>query len=129
MANQNQRALPPDLARVRERLAAWRETKQPGARIPAPLWKMAVRLAGKYGVTRTARSLKLDYYALKKRVFLAEGQPAENGAAFVELPSVSAPAPACVIEWEDHAGMLRVHLTGYEAADIAVVGRSLRGSN
>ena len=85
--------------------------------------------AGKYGVTRTARSLKLDYYALKKRVFLAEGQPAENGSAFVELPSVSAPASACVIEWEDHAGILRVQLTGYQAADIAVVGRSLRGSN
>lgn len=129
MAKQNQRELPADLTRARDRLAAWRRTKQPRSRIPEALWEMAVRLAAKYGVHRTARSLKLDYYSLKKRVLAAEGSPAKHESAFVELPSVLAPVPECVMEWEDGAGTLRVHLKGYPAADIAAVGRSLRGSH
>jgi hypothetical protein len=33
------------------------------------------------------------------------------------------------MEIDDNAGTLRVHLKGYSSADIAAVGRSLRGSN
>ena len=129
MAKQNQHALPADLTRARDQLAAWRRTKQPRSRIPESLWESAVELAVKHGVHRTARSLKLDYYSLKKRVLVAEGQLAKNESAFVELPSVLTPIPECVIELEDNAGTLRVHLKGYSAPEIATVGRSLRGSH
>lgn len=129
MAKQNQHELAADLTKARDRLAAWRRTKEPRSRIPEALWEMAIRLAVKHGVHRTARTLKLDYYSLKKRVGAAEGWPAKNDSAFVELPAVVAPVPECVIELADSGGTLRVHLKGYHAADIAVVGRGLRGSN
>ncbi len=48
-------------------------------------------------------------------------------SSFVELPSAFAPVAECVIELEDNAGTWRVHLKGYRAADIAAIGRSLRG--
>ena len=67
MAKQNQQALPADLAKARDRLTAWRQTKEPSSRIPEALWKRAVELAAKYGVHRTARTLRIDYYSLKKR--------------------------------------------------------------
>jgi hypothetical protein len=129
MAKQNQRALPADLARARDQLAAWRRTKQPSSRIPESLWETAVKLAAKHGVHRTARSLKLDYYSLKKRTLLAEGPPANSESAFVELSSALAPVPECVMEFDDNAGTLRVHLKGYSAPEIATVGRGLRGSH
>ena len=149
MATQNQRELPADLARGRERLAAWRRTKKPRSRIPEALWEMAVKLAAKHGVHRTSRTLKLDYYSLKKRALAAavrtetqdETRAEAKPSSFVELPSAFAPihecglpavlgpVPECVIELEDCAGSWRVHLKGYRAADIAAIGRSLRGSD
>lgn len=129
MAKQNQHGLPSDLAKARDRLAAWRRTKQPRSRIPEALWEKAAELAAKYGVHRTARSLKLDYYSLKKRVDAAAARPETSGSPFVELPAALAPVPECVMEWEDHTGTLRVHLKGYSATEIAAVGRGLRSSN
>lgn len=129
MANTNQRDLPADLARARDRLAEWRRTKKPRARIPEALWKRAVELAGKHGLHRTARALNLDYYSLKKRVASAAERGAESGTAFLELPPGLVSVPECVIEWERGGGTLRVHLKGYSAADVATVGRSLRDSH
>ena len=129
MAKQNQRELPADLTRARDRLTAWRRTKQPRSRIPEALWETAVKLAVKHGVHRTARTLKLDYYSLKKRVLAVEERPAEKDSPFVELPSAFAPVSECVIELEGDAGTLRVHLKGYSATEIATVGRGLQGSN
>ena len=124
-------------ARGRDRLAAWRRTKKPRSRIPEALWEMAVKLAAKHGVHRTARTLKLDYYSLKKRALAAEARTGTTDetrtdpkdSSFVELPSAFAPVPECVIEWEDRAGTWRIHLKGYRAADIAVVGRGLQGAD
>jgi hypothetical protein len=130
MASRNQRELPGDLARARDRLAAWRRTKEPRSRIPESLWELAVKLANKHGLNRTARTLKLDYYSLKKRVeSAAVGRGDEDGVAFLELPATLAPVPECVIQFEDSRGTLKVHLKGYSATDIATVGRSLRGSD
>ncbi len=137
MAKQNQHELPADLARGRDRLAAWRATKKPRSRIPEALWEMAVKLAAKHGVHRTARTLRLDYYSLKKRTLAAaarretqdEIRAEMNEASFVELSAAFAPVAECVIELEDNAGSWRVHLKGYRAVDIAAIGRSLRGSD
>jgi hypothetical protein len=90
------------------------------------LWESAVKLAAKHGIHRTARTLRLDYYSLKKRV---DSQQSENGSAFIELPHGLNAMPECVIEGEDSAGTWRVHLKGYNASDIAVVGRGMRGSD
>lgn len=58
--------LPASLSRLEQRFASWRRTRASGERIPAPLWKSAVRSAAEHGLNRTARILNLDYYSLKK---------------------------------------------------------------
>ena len=124
--------LPARLEGVRRRFEGWRRTRKVRSRIPEPLWAAAVKVAGTYGIPRTAKALRVDYYALKKRV---EEMPAGTdskvpagavGAAFLELP-----APAwsgcgeCTLELEDTGGAkLRVHLKGFAAADLAALGRS-----
>jgi hypothetical protein len=125
MAGRDQHEVPVDLARVLNRLTAWRRTTKPRSLIPDALWESAVKLAAKYGIHRTARTLKLDYYSLKKRVDAQ--QQGENDPVFIELPQGLNALPECVIEGEDSAGTWRVHLKGYSASDIAVVGRGMRG--
>ena len=104
MAGRKQRELPRELARGRDRLAAWRRTKKPKSRIPGRLWESAVR----HGLHRTARTLKLDFYSLKKRVEVnqarAEGCRERNVSAFLELPPTLTPIQECVIELENSVG-------------------------
>ena len=128
MASRNLRELPRDLARARDRLTAWRRTKKPRSRIPQRLWELAVKLATKHGLHRTARTLKLDYYSLKKRAEAAEGRQEGNSPTFLELPPALVAAQECVIELEDGAVSLRVSLKGYSATEVATVGRSVRDS-
>lgn len=118
----------PDLARAEERFRAWRRVRKIGARIPESLWTLAVQLVEKHGVGRTASALGLDYYALKKRAASADSGSRSTSPAFVELPASSLiAARECVIEIEDGAGTtMRMHLKGYEASEVAVVGRSFR---
>jgi hypothetical protein len=80
-------------------------------------------MAAKYGLNRTARALKLDYYSLKKRVDRAD-RPASS-SAFVELPSSPLVSNECVIEWEDAAGArMRVHVKGQNLPDVLALSRS-----
>ncbi len=60
--------LPARLAGTRRRFDRWRRTRKGRSRIPETLWASAVKAAGRYGVNKTAQALRLDYYALKKRV-------------------------------------------------------------
>jgi hypothetical protein len=125
MADARRREVPAELARGRDRFQAWRRTRKPKSRIPEPLWTLAVKLVAAHGLHRTASALKLDYYSLKKRVEAAEGSREKNEAPFLELPAAVS-VPECVIELEEGAARWRVQLKGYSAADIAVVGRSVR---
>ncbi len=125
MGGENCREVAPALARARDRFTAWRQTKKPKSRIPEPLWELAVKLAAKHGLHRTARILKLDYYCLKKRVEAVQ-RHGEGNPSFIELPPASAPVQECIIEFEDGAVSLRLHLKGYNAVEVATVGRSVR---
>jgi hypothetical protein len=120
--------VPAELAAARDRLRSWRHRRKPGTRIPRRLWGLAVRLAGVYGVSRTASTLSLDYYALKERVAAVdESESSTADCAFIELPATVSAGRECVIEYEDGAGTsVRFHLKGYDAADVMAVGRSLR---
>jgi hypothetical protein len=110
-----------------------------------------VETAGKCGLHRTSRALRLDYYSLKKRVEQqsnAVADPAERATAdqrrpckhaarsvpaFLELvPPVdhgfaaagSGPCE-CTLELEDAAGAkLRVHLKNIATPDLAALSRS-----
>jgi hypothetical protein len=61
-------AVPAKLEPVRQRLERWRRTHKFRSRIPEDIWAKAVMFAQEYGVGKTARMLRLDYYALKKRI-------------------------------------------------------------
>jgi hypothetical protein len=124
--NSNERGqLPSDLARGRSRFQAWREKREPGSRIPQDLWDMAVGLARIHGVSRTGTVLGLDYYGLRKRVEAAVARPQATATSFVELPSPIRVGKECRLELDNGTGaILRVHLVGYEAADVAAVSRS-----
>ena len=73
--------LPPRLASGRERFERWRSQRTGRAPIPDSLWQLAMELTGEFGVHLTARGLRLNYTALKSRVY---------GAA---VDSPGAPAP------------------------------------
>jgi len=115
------------LEAIRRRLARWRRTRKPHARIPEGLWASAVTVARACGLNRTARTLGLDYYSLKERLETAgysgrRGQKARP--AFVELVS---PAPTsiaeCTVEFEHPRGRkMKVQLKGLEAPDLVALG-------
>ena len=124
MGTGDRRQLPLDLARGRSRFQAWREHRTVGARIPLPLWAMAVRLAQSHGVSRTAVALGLDYYSLQKRAEAAVAKPRSSGPAFVECPPPVWVGRQCQFELDNGAGAtMRVQLVGYDAADIEALAR------
>lgn len=124
-----------DLSRTAERLERWRQGRKRGDRIPATLWGEAVELAGRYGVNRTARTLRLDYYQLKKRLkekTSAQAAPGQSGAdcRFEELPaSAFTSSLECVIQFENAEGArLRIEWRGSTAPDVAALGRDFWGA-
>jgi hypothetical protein len=129
---------PARLEGLRRRFERWRQSHRARSRIADPLWAAAVNMADAYGIHLTARALRLNYYALKKRVeqrSVAAPGLLEEGATFIELPppvSVdsckggSGPCE-CTLELEDAGGAkLRVHLQGIAAPDLAALCRSFR---
>jgi len=119
------------MAGAARQFAQWRRTHAYGSRIPQALWDSAVELAVEHGVSRTATTLKLGYYDLKKR--LAEKTAAvavpQNRVAlpsFVELtPAALGHACECTIELEKRDGSrMRIELKGASVPDLAAVSRS-----
>ena len=118
--------LPKDLCRGHNRFSAWRAGRSRGSRIPQSLWALAARLARTYGVSRAATVLGVDYYALKRRAEAAAGpDELSNPSPFIELPVPLPAAPQALFEFDNGAGTgLRLHLTGYAAADLAILVES-----
>ena len=99
------------IEQVQRRLDVWRKTRKRRSRIPDHLWESAVKAAGQYGFHKTARALRLDYNALKKRLkAVTDGN--ESAPAFVELISpVSSPNSECLIELgSQHGEKMRIHI-------------------
>lgn len=134
MNTRTRRDLPTRLAALRRRFEDWRKGHRPRSRIPEPLWRSAVKMAGVYGLHRAARALRLDYYALKKRVEQEAAVNDSTGTApaapavtpFLELvPPISAGVGECLLELENAAGAkMRVHLKGAVSPDLAALSRS-----
>ena len=138
MSTMQTRDLPTALEGVRRRFERWRQTRTARSRIPDSLWAAAVKMAGRYGLHRTARALPVEYYSLKKRVEQesAAAPAAADGAAaatFLELAPPGdrgfAAAPVggceCTLELEDAAGAkMRVHVKGVQPPDLAALSRS-----
>ena len=132
MPGRKRRETRTDLSRAAVRFELWRERRAAGARIPATLWKSAVKLAGRHGVSRVATALKLDYYALKKRhgrqpLPVVDAEAPSTPPAFVELaPSACSSSGQCLIEFANSAGStLRVHLPPGQVPDLVALVRSV----
>jgi hypothetical protein len=126
------KALPASLEALGRRFERWRRSRRARSRIPDTLWTSAVQAAGRYGLHRTTKALRLDYYALKKRVedAASDREPGREGAAtFIELPApVSNDASECIVELEDPSGAkMRLHLKGGAVPDITALARSFWG--
>ena len=130
MKNPLKSNLPAKLARGRKCFERWRSTHKPHARLPEHLWSLAAELAREYGLNRTARTLRLGYHCLKKRIELPVSDDASQAIPtpqFLELlPSGTNPVVECTIECEDAKGArIRIHLKGRELPDLAAISSSL----
>jgi hypothetical protein len=131
MNDDTTRNLPARLEGVRRRFERWRGTRRTRSRIPDALWAAAAKVAGRYGVCRTARALRVDYYALKKRLVPAAAVAPTLSAAGAVATFLELPPPACAgvcectLELEDAGGAkMRVHLKGAGPAELAALSRS-----
>jgi hypothetical protein len=118
-------AHPTSLDRVRWRFEHWRRTRPPHSRIPEALWTVALAAARTHGVYRTARTLRLNYTDLKRRLAGADGASAQP--TFVELlPAARGGGPACTLELETAQGTkLRIQLQGIAPPDLTALSRTL----
>jgi hypothetical protein len=97
-----------------------------GSRIPQSLWRLAVRLVSKHGLSRTAGALRIDYYSLKKQTEAAAQDKPSSGPAFVELPAPGVVGKQCLFELTNRAGgRIRLQLWGYDANEIETVAGTL----
>jgi len=109
---------------ARQQLETWRKTRKHGERIPERLWTSQVALARAHGVSPVSQALRLDYYALKRRVL--ESEPVRKSglkavAPFVELPLIGQPAtsPRCTVELAKNTGAsLTICWEGPAAVDL-----------
>lgn len=90
-----------DLASARRALAAWRRTHPPRSAIPEPLWAQAATLARIHGVSRVAQTLRLNYYALQRRI---QVQPPVAHFVEVPWPPLVAGPQGCTAELADRQG-------------------------
>ncbi|MBI2264079.1 MAG: hypothetical protein HYU64_02730, partial [Armatimonadetes bacterium] len=91
---------------LRRRLDSWRKTHRSPTPIPPKLWDRAVELAAEQGLCKTARALRLDYSALKKRAGArTTDPPASPVPRFVEwLTPLSGQIAECALEVESARG-------------------------
>ena len=112
------------LEQTRRRIARWRETRtHRGAPMPATLWAAALALTRQHGLYRTARTLRIDYGSLKKRLDTA-GTGRVPVPAFIELAAAARPTELgpCVIDLEASRGRrLRIEVTGVTMPDLVML--------
>jgi hypothetical protein len=123
--------LPERLEKLPRRFERWRQTREIPSRIPGPLWASAVRMASTYGIAHTAKTLRVNYTALKKRiehdaVVSPSVSKASPVATFLELaPPTRVGSCECMLELENASGaQMRIHLQGNAAPDLAALSRS-----
>src|ERR1700733_2276370 len=115
------------LEEAKRRFEEWRHNRSGKGRIPAELWSVAVEVARKEGINRTARELHVAWDDLKRRMASTGGVAQQPGSpAFVELVAPQAQSvPECTLEVEGRRGKLRIQLKGASASDLATLSRAL----
>ena len=117
-------ALQSDLEQLRRRFEEFRNTQPVRSRLPEPLWIAAAELAKRNGLYPTARALRLDYTALKRRVEERVRPKAKRKVTapptFVELVAPGTGAVTnCTVEVESARGSkLRLELKAVATTEL-----------
>lgn len=98
--NRQRAEIPEALAQVQQQFEHWRATKPVKAKLPEAFWQAAAEAARQHGLNPTAKALRLDYTALKRRVFGLPGRREKAETKFVELIAPgTVQNEECVIEF------------------------------
>ena len=131
MGTKKSRILPALVDSVQWRFEHWRRTRRVLSRIPEPLWAAAVEMADTCGISHTAKALRVNYNALRKRVehqtAAVPRKPEENTVTtFLELASPTRVGDCqCTVELKDDSGAkMRIHLQSAETPDLAALSRT-----
>jgi hypothetical protein len=117
---------PGELLEVQRDFDAWRSTHPRRTPFPESLWAAAAAAAAEHGIYRTAKLLRLDPTAVKRKMPGTAPAPAPAPPTFVELLASGSPPPECVIEIErPRQGKLRLELKAWRTVDVADVVRQL----
>ena len=116
--------------KARKSFGAWRRSRKARSRIPEQLWTSAVIAAREVGVNQACKALRLDYYALKKRVVASAAVPSrEASRSFVEFGSW---VPPLLTEWtvemdNGSGARLRVAARSVSGPDVVALSRTFFG--
>ena len=131
MAKRPQRKVPAELRELQKRLDALRKGgRKRRLRIPEEIWTAAAIQARSHGINRVARTLRLDYYTLKRRAAAAKpGLPPPtqpSAPKFVEIDFAPSPAMSgCTIELEDQSGAkMTMRLAGGGVAELVTLAEA-----
>jgi hypothetical protein len=109
-------AIPDDLLHLKQRLEQWRSAQPSRSRLPDTFWAEAVEMARRYGLHLAAKTLRMDYMRLKKRLSpeaeCSQNMPRSAPPSFLELLSPAAGLGECVVELEAASGKMRVAMKG-----------------
>lgn len=92
---------PAGLAALARRVARWRRTRTKRGPMPEALWEEAVEWAKEEGLSPVARTLGIDYGALRDRVAQRKRRAPEDDPSFVEVPLVTDSATTIEISLPD----------------------------
>jgi len=134
MNTREQTTLPLALSRARRQFDQWRSRHRKHTRLPEELWRLAAAVAREHGLNKTARTLGLKYYSLKKHLdemTAEQAIPTKAEPEFFELiPGVITPGSVeCAIEWTDGGGStVRMHIKGAGLSELASLAGVFRGN-
>jgi hypothetical protein len=110
----------PTLTQLSYQLETWRKSNSAPTPIPPQLWSEAAALAGRLGVGKVSKALRLEYGRLKQ---LAHGdnEPQRLQATFVELLPLSAHSLGdCAVEVKSaHGARMRIQIQNATTSSLA----------
>ena len=125
----------PTLEEIKDNLENWRKTKTSMREpIPTKLWHQAVELCQKHSVSCVAKTLRLSYTDLRKRVYgpsISKRPINKKDPAFIEIkyqqPLLTSEA---IVEIEDKSGLkMRICFKGKPDVDLLSLAKVFLESN
>ena len=113
------------IEKLKHLLTEWRAAHRAPTPLPVKFWTKAVRIAEQHGASATAKALKLDYGALRRKI--RDTSPPPIQPEFVEIfqPLQAQPSVLdCVIEIQSCRGSrLRLEAKSLPVSELAAMVR------